>query len=85
MFFNDQGTFLLDLGNATSGNSLGGKLTGIISKEGAAAAVNKPIPKGARVQFKVTKTSAYPEGLLYFRGQDIAAWLVSKGLATRSK
>ena len=83
LFFNDAGTFMLDLGIDSPSSSIGGKLSGIRTKEGSAAAIRKMIPKDARLQFKVTKVSSYPEGLLYFNGKDLAAWLVSKGLATR--
>ncbi|TSA87604.1 hypothetical protein FNU79_03775 [Deinococcus detaillensis] len=83
LFFNDECSFMLDLGLNTPSSSLGGKLSGVKCKEGAAAAVRKLITKDARVQFKVTKVSSYPEGTLTFRNQDIADWLVSKKLAVR--
>jgi len=82
-FFNDAGAFMLDLGVDGINSSISGKLSGVKTKEGSAAAIRKLIPTDARLQFKVTKVSSYPEGLLYFNGKDLASWLVSKGLATR--
>jgi len=84
-FINDAGAFMLDIGIDGIGNTISGKMTGIKAKEGSAAAIRKLIPTDARLQFKVTKASSYPEGQLLFNGRDLAAWLVSKGLATRLK
>lgn len=83
LFFNDECSFMLDLGLNTPSSSLGGKLSGVKCKEDAAAAIRKLITKDSRLKFKVTKVSSYPEGTLTFRDQDIGDWLVSKKLATR--
>ena len=81
-FFNDSGAFLLDLGGMTVGKTLGGKLSNVLTRDGAGAFVKKSIPAGAIVTFTVVKKGAYPEGTIRYAGHDLGAWLVSQKLAT---
>ncbi|WP_424949307.1 hypothetical protein [Deinococcus sp.] len=81
-FFNDAGTFMLDLGGMSVGKTLGGKLSNVVPRDGAAAFIRKSIPSGALVSFTVTKKGAYPEGTIRYAGRDLGEWLVSRNLAT---
>ncbi|WP_407539533.1 hypothetical protein Q0M94_15360 [Deinococcus radiomollis] len=81
-FFNDSGTFLIDLGGMSVGKTLGGKLSNVVTRDGAGAFVKKSIPAGALVTFTVLKKGAYPEGTIRYAGHDLGEWLVSKNLAT---
>ena len=84
-FFNDSGTFLIDLGGMAVGKTLGGKLSNVVTRDGAGAFVRKSIPAGALVTFTVVKRGAYPEGTIRYAGHDLGQWLVSKNLATPVK
>ncbi|MGY2892278.1 hypothetical protein [Deinococcus sp. UYEF24] len=81
-FFNDSGAFLIDLGGMAVGKTLGGKLSNVVTLDGAAAFVKKSIPAGALVTFTVMKKGAYPEGTIRYAGHDLGEWLVSRHLAT---
>ncbi len=80
-FFNDSGTFLLDLGGMGVGKTLAGKLTGVQTLPGTMEWIKKTIPTGALVKFTVLKPGAYPEGTLSFAGKDVGALLIAAKLA----